>query len=48
MTEDDAARFRMRAEACRKLAAAARNEPDKEAWVLLAEEWLKLAAVRSR
>jgi hypothetical protein len=44
MAEDDATRFRKQAEECRELAAEARSSLDKEAWLRLAEEWLKLAA----
>jgi hypothetical protein len=41
---DDAARFRKQAEECREQAAEAVNPLDKEAWLRIAEEWLKLAS----
>jgi hypothetical protein len=40
---DDAARFRKQAEECREQAARALSPLDKEAWLRVAEEWLKLA-----
>jgi hypothetical protein len=40
---DDAARFRQQANECREQAAKAVNPLDKEAWLRVAEEWLKLA-----
>ena len=40
---DDAARFRKQAEECREQAAQAINPLDKESWLRVAEEWLKLA-----
>jgi hypothetical protein len=40
---EDAARFRKRAEEAREHAARARSPLDKEAWLRVAEEWLKLA-----
>ena len=43
MAEKDAERFLKEAEECRKLAAAARIEDDKEAWLRLAGDWIKLA-----
>jgi hypothetical protein len=33
----------LEADECRKLAAAARNPVDKEAWLRLAADWIKLA-----
>jgi hypothetical protein len=41
---DDADRFRKRAEEVRDQAARAYSQHDKEAWLRVAEEWLKLAA----
>jgi hypothetical protein len=41
---DDAARFRKQAEECREQATEAVNPLDKEAWLRIAEEWLKLAS----
>ena len=41
--ETDAQRFREEAEECRKLAYRAINPLDKEAWLKLAAEWIKLA-----
>jgi hypothetical protein len=43
MSNDDAARFRKQAEECREQAAKAVSTLDKEAWLRVAEEWLKLA-----
>jgi hypothetical protein len=43
MHRDDAARFRKQAEESREQAAKAVSPLDKEAWLRLAEEWLKLA-----
>jgi hypothetical protein len=40
---DEAARFRKQAEECREQAAKAISPVDKEAWLQLAEDWLKLA-----
>ena len=40
---DDAAGFRKQAEECRAQAAKAVSPLDKEAWLQVAEEWLKLA-----
>ena len=40
---DDAARFRKQAEEAREQAAKAISPLDKEAWLRVAEEWLKLA-----
>lgn len=43
VSEADADRYRIEAEECRRLADKARNPVDKEAWLRLASEWLKLA-----
>jgi hypothetical protein len=43
MSHDDAARFRKEAEECREQAAKAINSLDKEEWLRLAAEWIKLA-----
>jgi hypothetical protein len=43
MSNDDADRFRKQAEECREQAAKAISPLDKEAWLQVAEEWLKLA-----
>jgi hypothetical protein len=43
MTEGDADRFRQEAEDCRKLAERSVNQIDKEAWLSLAGDWIKLA-----
>jgi len=45
---DDAARFRKQAEECRDQAAKAISPIDKEAWLRVAEEWLKLALSAER
>jgi hypothetical protein len=44
MSDDYAARFRKQAEECRAQAAKAVNPIDKDAWLLLAEEWLRMAS----
>jgi len=43
MSKDEADRFRKQAEECREQAAKALSPLDKEAWLRVAEEWLKLA-----
>jgi hypothetical protein len=43
MSGDEAARFRKHAEECREQAAKAFSPLDKEAWLKVAEEWIKLA-----
>jgi hypothetical protein len=43
MSDQEAARFRKQAEECREQAAKAISPLDKEAWLRVAEEWLKLA-----
>jgi hypothetical protein len=43
MAETDAERFRKEAEDCRVLAEKASSPIDKEWWLRLAAEWLKLA-----
>jgi hypothetical protein len=43
MSETDAERFRQEAEECRTLAASAKTVADKEAWLRLAADWIKLA-----
>lgn len=43
MTETDVKKFRNVAEQCRKLAEEARSQADKEAWLRLAADWIKLA-----
>jgi hypothetical protein len=43
MSDDDAAKFRNQADECREQAAKALSPLDKEAWLQVAEEWLKLA-----
>lgn len=49
MSEQDAIRFRQQAEEARGRAAGATNLIDKQAWLLIAEDWLKLAgAVEAR
>jgi anaerobic glycerol-3-phosphate dehydrogenase len=39
----DADGFRQEAEECRALAASAKTVSDKEAWLRLAADWIKLA-----
>ena len=43
MTEDDIERFRQQAEECRREAEKAVSPLDKEAWLKLAADWLRLA-----
>lgn len=43
MSDDDAAKFRKQADESREQASKAVNPLDKEAWLRIAEEWLKLA-----
>jgi hypothetical protein len=43
MPETDADRFRQEAEECRRLAERLANQLDKEAWLRLAADWIKLA-----
>jgi hypothetical protein len=43
MPEDDADRFRKQAGECREQAAKAVSPLDKEAWLRVAEDWIKLA-----
>ncbi|WP_193760667.1 hypothetical protein [Bradyrhizobium yuanmingense] len=48
MPETDAERFRQEAEECRQLAASSINPLDKETWLRLAAEWLKMAEEAER
>jgi hypothetical protein len=43
MTDTDANRFRKEAEVCREQAAKAISPLDKEEWLRIAAEWIKLA-----
>jgi hypothetical protein len=43
MSKDAAIRYRKRAEKCQEEAAKAISSLDKESWLRLAEEWIKLA-----
>ena len=43
MSDDDAAKFRKQADESSEQAAKAVNPLEKEAWLRIAEEWLKLA-----
>ena len=45
---DDAARFRKQADEAREHASRAHSPLDKEAWLRVAEEWLKLAESAER
>jgi hypothetical protein len=47
-SQTDAERFRKKAEECRDLAEKAMSPLDKEAWLRLAEDWLKLAREAER
>ena len=48
MTENDVERFRYEARECRQLAERATNSIDKQAWLRLAEDWIKLAEEAER
>jgi len=43
MTETDADQFRKEAEACRQQAEKAVSPLDKDMWLMLAADWLRLA-----
>ena len=43
MSETDEDRFRQEAEECRKLAERSASQLDKEAWLRLAADWIKMA-----
>jgi hypothetical protein len=43
MSDHEAAKFRQQADECREQAAKAISPLDKEAWLRVAEEWLRLA-----
>jgi hypothetical protein len=43
MAETDAERFRQEAEECRRFAERSASQLDKEAWLRLAGDWIKLA-----
>ncbi|MDI3567497.1 hypothetical protein [Bradyrhizobium sp. Arg816] len=43
MGEEEADRYRVEAEECRRLADRAIKQPDREAWLRLAADWMKLA-----
>lgn len=43
MPSDEADKFRKQADECREQAAKAYSPLDKEAWLRVAEEWIKLA-----
>jgi hypothetical protein len=43
MSDHEAARFRQQAEDCHQQAAKAVSPLDKESWLRVAAEWLKLA-----
>lgn len=43
MANTDAETFRKEAEECRRMAAEAIHQGDKESWLKLAADWLKLA-----
>jgi hypothetical protein len=43
MSEEEADRYRVEAEECRRIAERAIKQPDKEAWLRLAADWMKLA-----
>jgi hypothetical protein len=43
ISDQDVARFRAQADECRQQAERAINPLDKEAWLRLAGEWIKLA-----
>jgi hypothetical protein len=43
MAETDAERFRQEAEECRRFAERSASQLDKEAWLRLTADWIKLA-----
>jgi hypothetical protein len=43
MSNEDADRFRRQAEECRQQAERAKSPLNKEAWLRVAAEWIKLA-----
>jgi hypothetical protein len=43
MPEIDAENFRTQADMCQEQAARAVSQPDRDAWLRLAADWLKLA-----
>jgi hypothetical protein len=43
VTAGDIARYRARAETCRQEAKRARGDADKQAWMEMARDWMKLA-----
>jgi hypothetical protein len=43
MSEEDISRFQRQADECRELAERARNPRDKQAWLRLAGDWIRLA-----
>jgi hypothetical protein len=43
MSQDETARFRQQAEECRQQAEKAVSPLDKESWLRMAGEWIKLA-----
>jgi hypothetical protein len=48
MTENDVERFRSEAKECRQRAERATSPIDKQAWLRLAEDWIKLAEEAER
>ncbi|WGR73690.1 MULTISPECIES: hypothetical protein [unclassified Bradyrhizobium] len=48
MTKTDAERFRKEAEECRQMAARAINPADRDGWLKLADDWIKLASEAER
>ena len=48
MSEQDIARFRAQAEECCQQAERAQNPLDKESWLRLAGEWIKMAQENER
>ncbi|MBB4373572.1 hypothetical protein GGD63_006395 [Bradyrhizobium sp. cir1] len=43
LSGEEADRYRFEAEECRRLAERAIKQPDREAWLRLAADWMKLA-----
>jgi hypothetical protein len=48
LSQADAERYRREAQECRELAEKAESPLDKEAWLQLAGDWLKLAQEADR
>jgi len=43
MSKDRAEEYRKRADECRKIAANSQVPADRERWLMIAEEWMRMA-----